>query len=157
MIELLSKYSLTEIIIFVVLFSLAVKGLITFYDFIVERINKVLGKKIKKEKEKSEIEERLDGLENKISELNADHEMYKESIANICDKINLLISSDKDDIKSFITEKHHYFCYEKGWIDNYSLDCIEHRYEHYVSEGGNSFVHTLMEELRALPKENPNK
>ena len=28
--------------------------------------------------------------------------------------IGVLLASDKDDIKSWITEKHHYFCYEKG-------------------------------------------
>ena len=66
--------------------------------------------------------------------------------------MSILLASDKDDIKSWITEKHHYFCYEKKVIDDYSLDCIEKRYQHYVDEGGNSYVATLMREIRALPK-----
>ena len=44
------------------------------------------------------------------------------------------------------------FCYEKRQIDDYSLDCLEKRYTHYVEEGGNSFIHDLMEDIRALPK-----
>ena len=58
----------------------------------------------------------------------------------------------KDDIKSWLVEKHHYFCYEKGYIDDYSLDCMERRYRHYADEGGNSYAATLMAEVRALPK-----
>ena len=44
------------------------------------------------------------------------------------------MNSDKDAIKAFITREHHYFCYQKKWIDDYSLDCIEKRYEHYKEE-----------------------
>ena len=70
-------------------------------------------------------------------------------------KIDMLIQSDKDDIKSFITREHHYFCYRVGWIDDFSLDCIEKRYKHYTDEGGNTFIGGFMEELRALPKSDP--
>lgn len=71
-------------------------------------------------------------------------------------KIDMLIESDKDDIKSYITREHHYFCYKIGWIDDFSLDCIEKRYKHYTDEGGNTFIGGFMEELRALPKSNPS-
>ena len=42
-----------------------------------------------------------------------------------------------------------------GWIDDFSLDCLERRYQHYADEGGNSFIEGFMEELRALPKQDP--
>ena len=67
-------------------------------------------------------------------------------------KVNMLIDSDKDDIKAYITRRHHYFMYQKGWIDDYSLDCIEKRYSHYQDEGGNSFIGSLMQQIRDLPK-----
>ena len=73
-------------------------------------------------------------------------------LQELSSKINCLILSDRDDIKSYITRQHHYFCYTKKYIDDYSLDCLEKRYEHYVAENGNSYVEDLMEELRALPK-----
>ena len=73
----------------------------------------------------------------------------------LSEKIDVLIASDRDDIRSFITKEHHYFCYEKGWIDNFSLECLENQYSHYVDEGGNSFIKAFMEELRRLPKQNP--
>lgn len=66
--------------------------------------------------------------------------------------VDMLIASDKDDIKAYITKEHHYFCYEKGYIDDYSLDCLERRYGHYKDEGGNSFAEDLMKDVRTLPK-----
>ena len=64
----------------------------------------------------------------------------------------MLIDSDKDAIKAFITQRHHHYVYEKGWIDDYSLDCIERRYVHYNDQGGNSFIGNLMSELREIPR-----
>lgn len=72
-------------------------------------------------------------------------------------KIDMLVDSDKDAIKSYITQKHHFFCYEQGWIDDFSLDCIERRYQHYKEEGGNTFIDGFMGELRQLPKGSPQK
>lgn len=66
--------------------------------------------------------------------------------------LDILFESDKDDIKSWIVEKHHFYCYEKGYIDDQMMDCLERRYSHYLDEGGNSYIHTLMEELRRLPR-----
>ena len=76
----------------------------------------------------------------------------KKDVEKIQKSIDTLIESDKENIKAWITEKHHYYCYEKKYIDDYTLDCLEKRFSHYEVEGGNSFVHNLMEELRALPK-----
>jgi hypothetical protein len=42
-----------------------------------------------------------------------------------------------------------------GWIDDYSMECCERRYQHYKDEGGNSFIKGFMEDLRALPKKPP--
>ena len=81
----------------------------------------------------------------------------KTALEDINKSIHLLISSDRDDIKAFITKEHHYFCYDKGWIDDYSLDCLEHRFQHYQEEEGNSFIEGLMKELRALPKTDPEQ
>ena len=76
-------------------------------------------------------------------------------IQELAKKIDILIESDKDDIKAYITKEHHKFCYDKKWIDDFSLDCLERRYKHYEDEGGNSFIGGFMQELRSLPKHPP--
>jgi hypothetical protein len=73
-------------------------------------------------------------------------------VANLTEKVDLLIASDKDAIKSYITEQYHYFVEQKGWIDDFSLDCLEKRFSHYLEENGNSFVESLMNQIRNLPR-----
>ncbi len=145
LINLLTQFTLPQIILFIILLFVAVKEISDFVDWVRGRFSK-RDEKLKTEyEEKEENEERLDKLENNVNELT-------KKVNHITDKLDLLIDSDKDAIKAYITKEHHYFCYKVGWIDDYSLDCLEHRFEHYKEEEGNSFIEGLMNELRALPK-----
>ena len=143
--DLLTNYSLEQIIMFVVILALALKGLIDFYDWAKKRFNAITTKEHLKLNEKASIKEDID----KLYQIQV---TQNESIDKLTQSVNLLLQSDKDEIKAWITEKHHYFCYEVKYIDDYSLDCIERRYAHYKEEGGNSFVADLMSDLRALKK-----
>ena len=92
-----------------------------------------------------------------MSILEKDQKKTDETLNILTKKIDMLINSDKDAIKSYITKEHHYFCYEVGWIDDFNMDCLERRYSHYADEGGNSFICGFMEQLRALPKHPPQE
>ena len=70
--------------------------------------------------------------------------------------VSLLIESDKEDIKAYITDEYNKWS-EKEYIDLISLQSIEARYAKYVEEKGNGFVKKLMTEIRNLPTEPPNK
>ena len=148
MAELITNYSWSEIILFVIAFAAAIKGVVTFWDWGKDRLRKVYDKEDKIEEIKSLIVENTKQM-NEFSNIQA---QTIEEIQHLKENITNLTASDKDDIKAWITEKHHHFCYEIKYIDDYSLDCIEKRYAHYVDEGGNSFISTLMEEIRNLPK-----
>ena len=137
--ELLQHFSLSEIIVFTALIILAFKGGISILDWFSERGQTFFTKTYQKPRE----------LENTLKSL-------IETVQNLNREVSILVQSDKDAIKAFITRQHHYFVYQKGWIDDYSLNCIEQRYEHYKKEGGNSFIGTLMQELRRLPKQLPD-
>lgn len=148
MAELITNYSWSEIILFVIAFAAAIKGVVTFWDWGKDRLRKVYDKEDKIEEIKSLIVENTKQI-NEFSNIQA---QTIDEIQHLKENITNLTASDKDDIKAWITEKHHHFCYEIKYIDDYSLDCIEKRYAHYVDEGGNSFISTLMEEIRNLPK-----
>lgn len=141
MLELFATYSIVEIISFLVIFAGAIKGFVSFWDWAAARLKQVF----KKESQREDDSERIKCLTDQQKKTD-------EKIEEIMKAIQLLTQSDKDDIKAWITEKHHYFCYEKGQIDDYSLDCIEKRYNHYKDEGGNSFIDDLMDDLRNLKK-----
>lgn len=139
--ELLTNYSLSEIILFLILIAVAVKQVIGFFDWARKRIRQEVKEKDKPDevfKLANKHEEQLLNIKNELNSLK--------------EQISLLIESDRDDIKQSITKDHHYFCYKLGSIDDYSLDCVEKRYSHYKEEGGNSFVKTLMQDMRALPR-----
>lgn len=157
MIEILQKYSFVEIVIFIVALAVSIKGVITFYDWAVSRLRTVFNKEHQEKTEADKIEKRFERNEKALAELKSEQDKISDALSSLMDRIELLVNSDKDDIKAFITREHHYFCYQKGWIDDYSLDCIEKRYEHYVKEKGNSFIEGFMEEIRELPKRPPNE
>ena len=140
--QLFTKFNLVTIIEFIVLLALTVKGAISFGEWGFPRIKKIVTKSEEPEKIKYNVRQNLEEI-NKI----------KENINMLCEKIDILIKSDRDDIKAYITREHHYFVYQKGWIDDYSL---ERRYNHYVEEKGNSFIEGLMREIRRLPKKGPD-
>lgn len=145
MTQLLNNYSLHEILIFLIVLALGIKGFITFWDWAVDRLRKIFHK---------ENQQDLD--REKIHQLNENQEKLIDNMSKLTEKIDMLIESDKADIKAYITEKHHHFVYDKKWIDDYSLDSLEKRFNHYVEEGGNSFIGGLMSEIRQLPKTPPH-
>lgn len=139
MIELLTNFTPSQILIFIVLLALAFKAVVDFIDWGKEKLN-THDKKYEQDQEKEK---------NMIQ--------IMDLLKNLTCKVDILMNSDRDDIKSYITERHHYFCYQKGWIDDFSLDCLERRYQHYVEEDGNSYIGQLMEEIRVLPKQSPDQ
>ena len=155
MIDLLESYSISEIFIFIFMLGLAIKGIISFWDWAVERLRRVFNKETAQHEKEESIEAHFERDDKILEELSYNQSELKNELKMIQDDITLLLASDKDDIKSWITEKHHFYCYEKKWIDDYSLECIEKRYDHYKDEGGNSFIKELMCDIRKLPK-SPN-
>lgn len=154
--ELLTKYTLTEIILFIFVFMTSLKGFFTLWDYFYDKIKRHFKEETEEEQDKIDITKQLANISAQIENINAQHILDRQELIKKIDETNatigVLLASDKDDIKSWITEKHHYFCYECKCIDYQSLDCIEKRYRHYVDEGGNSYVADLMNEIRALPK-----
>lgn len=155
--DLVGTYSVQEILLFLVTFALAIKGFVSFWDWGYDRLKKVFKKETDQEHEMDSIQDQISAHQQEYQLLKDNQDKFREDLKSIIDKVNLLIDSDRDDIKSFITERHHHFCYQEKWIDDYSLDCIEKRFKHYTDEGGNSFIEDLMEELRELPKQPPQE
>ena len=144
MIDLLSQYSISEILIFIVILALAFKGVVSFFDWLSQRMEKhYFNKQEKKEGEDMQNE--------KINSVLASQQAMLEEINQIKSTLNLLVESDRDSIKSFITKEYKQYVGEQGWIDEYSLEILEKRFHTYELEGGNSFILQLMSEIRALP------
>ena len=100
--DLLTKYSLQDIIIFMVILALAFKGVFTFLSW--------LGNLLKDMVHRAETPQKLEKIiQNQKTEIND----LKTCLKELDDAIHLLIKSDKDAIKAYITRQHHYFVYQK--------------------------------------------
>lgn len=157
MVDLFTKYEVSEIFVFLIIACLAIKELIEFFDWIKDRLQQSYKKNLSKKEQSDKTQQNFKDINKFFIEQEEENKELDERIRHLDDQIQLLIASDRDDIKTFITKEHHYFCRQQGWIDDYSLDCIEKRYEHYKQEGGNSFVIDLMQEIKALPKQPPKE
>lgn len=156
MIQLLTSYSLEQIFVVLVFAAIAFKEIITFLDWGTDKLRK----KFKKEQQPETISEKLNTVieeqDKEIFELKTHMQEIQTLIDRLDKNLEMLISSDRDAIKAWITSQHHRFM-EKGTIDYYSFDCISKRYEHYKEEGGNTFIDELMEDLNDLPKTGSKK
>jgi hypothetical protein len=159
MATLFAEYSLSQIIIFLIAIVVFLKGGWDLIDFFKGKYKDKFNKDYNQKEKEKELEQHYEAckeqhvetletynrLEDKIDNIS-------ESVSKLSDEVQRLTISDKNDIKQFIVREYHYFVEQKKWIDDYSLDCILLRYEDYKAEGGNSYIKTLIEELKALPK-----
>ena len=157
MLELLGAYSLTQIITFIVLLAIAIKEGITLVIWFKDLFKKKINDDMKNTVATKKQNEQIDNIKENMQILIDNQEKIFKEMELFKQQLEMIIESDKDDIKSWITEKHHFYCFERKWIDDYSMDCIEKRYGHYKDEGGNSFIKELMNELRSLPKTPPQQ
>lgn len=156
--DLLANYSLSDIAFFLVFIVIAAKELITLIDWFRDRLKKVYDKDYTAKEEHEKLENEIEDLNKFYDEKQIVDEgfaKFEKALEKVNGQIEMLIESDKEDIKAFITSQHHHFVYEKGWIDDYSMECLEKRFAIYEREHGNSFVEGLMNEIRTLPKRPP--
>lgn len=139
--QLFTNYSFGQIVIFIVILAIAIKQFITLKDWFKAKARE----QIKEQDKPLALQEATKRQDEELNEI-------RDSIKDLTKDVQLLMESDRDQIKFSITKQHHYFVYQLGYIDDYSLDILEKRYAHYLSYGGNSYIGTLMDELRDLPK-----
>ena len=166
MTELLENFSLSQIVFYAIILFVALKELVDFVSWWLEKYRDRFDISYNKKRDKEILEERLSGYDSQINnllnqvqkldiKLDKIDRNFNSSIESIQGQVSLLIDSDKNDIKSWMVEKHHDFM-TKGQIDDYSMNVIELRFQNYREEGGNSYVKSLVEDLRKLNKQSLN-
>lgn len=158
MTDLFTNYSVSEIVVFIVVLAFAIKELVMFCDWAKERLRQAYDEDYESAEQNKELRNEIDDLNKLYEEKKKVDDTFAKidrTFEKINQRIDMLIESDKEDIKSYITEKHHFFVYRQCWIDDYSMECLERRFAVYTQEHGNSFVEGLMNEIRSLPKQPP--
>ena len=146
---------------------LAGKGAIEFWNWCVEQYKKKFDKDYAKKKGEEELSGHFTECAAQREQTLQQYQALNEKLDRLAEEINhkveeleaqlaQLTESDKHDIKGWIVEKHHHLI-RKGWVDDFTMDTLEHRYADYVAEDGNSYIAGLMAELRALPHFPPSE
>lgn len=151
MVDLLEKYTIVDLIIFIPLLALAIRGAISFYDWAHDRIKKTADKKFSHQQGFESLKKNIDDLKVADEKNQKQIDQINQQYIKLQDQIQLLIKSDIINLRSQFVEKYHYFI-NQGYIDDISMMCLEDLYAIYKNEGGNYFVQDLMAELRTLPK-----
>lgn len=152
MLELLSTLTFTQILFYLFLIFLGLKEGLELIDYFKKRNKKGYDKENETQNlinTVKQTDERMNKIADKIEGVKGHFNEKFEKQERI---LSILIDSDKDDIRGWIVEKHHFYM-AQGWIDDFSMDCVEKRYAHYKDEGGNSYISGLVHELRKLPKQ----
>ena len=161
MISLLSSVSITELFIILCMFALALKEFISIMDFFWVKLKAIFMKEQTEDDKVKKIQEKIDKIEKwqveheqttldiKI-DYNGAIEELKEQLEKQQKTLDMLVASDRDDIKGWLVQQYHYFM-NLGSIDDFSKDIIEKRATHYFTEGGNSYIEDLLKQIRKLP------
>lgn len=161
MLEFFTRYSINDIIIFIILLAIAVKAINDFIDWGKEKYDKkfnkdhlALNKQAKMDENYAVSQKQHEEVVAYCKKLDDKMDLIAKTMREKVDKLDArlaqLTESDKHDIKGWIVEKHHYLI-KKGWVDDFTMDTLERRYSDYVAEEGNSYIAGLMGELRVLP------
>lgn len=149
---LLTDMTLEQLILTIITIAIAVRYLGGLFDWFREKMRRFFDIENKKERKESELRESIESLKEKQQSLFTKF----EAVTAIEEKIDLITERLQNSSRSYIIEKHHWFCYHLKYIDTYSLDAIEREYMHYKQDGGDSFIDALMDEIRSLPR-TPNE
>lgn len=71
-------------------------------------------------------------------------------LMKINEKIDQLLVSNEDSIKSWIVTLYKQRKKDPSGLDSMQMDLLERRFSHYKKMGGNSYVDNLMQELREI-------
>lgn len=152
-IDFFQKYTIEDIIIAVIVIVSVAKTIGSFVDWIKGKINKGKEEAIHQNEEMQMNLNNFSACKHNIEKIVQQMEKLTKKVDTIDEAVKDLTESDKEDIKAYITNRYRYFVKDIGYIDEFTLDCIEKRYIRYKKEGGNSFIDELMGQIRALPRE----
>lgn len=178
--SLLSQFSMESLVIMVVLLVAAIKCVGELFEWLYQRLKKYFDIKDEKAERHEEIMRKLDLFEMKFNEqekINKRRDQEIQKISNQLDaqdktsaelshvidaqiikftdvesQLKILNDRTQDSTRAYLIDRHHHFCYQVKAIDDMSLQDLERRFMYYKAAGGNTFIDSLMEEVRNLPR-----
>jgi len=154
--NLFSQYSIETLILLTISLGLAIKFVGELWEYFYNKVKKYFNYQSQKDQKHEEIIDGIGSIKEQIKSLKEENKNLNDKLASFDDKMDIMTERLQENTRSFIIDKHHYFCYTVGAIDDLNLQSLERHYLYYKASGGNSFIDGLMEDIRALPRLNIN-
>lgn len=136
MVQFFQNYTLEATLVFLFMLGIALKqGFELFQYFRNKAVDQVDKVRDREERSTKALEE--------IATQNS-------QLMKINEKIDQLLASDKDAIKSWIVMFYKQYKKDPFGLDSMQMDLLERRFYHYKKQGGNSYIDNLMQELREI-------
>ena len=136
MVQFFQQYTIEATIIFLFMFGTALKQ---GYELVQYFRNKTFNHVDKIREQEATLEQVIKNMQQQ-----------QKQLQSITDKIDELLASDKDSIKSWIVMLYKQYKKDPFGLDSMQMDLLERRFSHYKQEGGNSYIDNLMQELREI-------
>ncbi len=124
----------------------------------VDNYKKLVDGKLKEIIDKASVDDdtfikSLNEIKNTLSLIDPKLKLLEDKVSKVESQINVLITSDVEYIKAYITDSYNKFVKENHHIDLISLQNVESVYNRLLQETGveDEFLSKLMRELRNLP------
>ena len=91
------------------------------------------------------LENNICSLEKKVHDLNTQSAETEKSLQLVQERL-------QNQARDRLIELHHKYMYDYKTIDDLGLQSMERTYLYYKAAGGNTFIDTLMDEVRELPR-----
>lgn len=143
--NLLTQYSVPEIFLILVLALVSGKFVLEILDFFYNKIKKYI-------LSEEEVPDKLQGLDVKIDKLSEKIDLTMTQSKQTEEALKMVQERLQENTRAAIIDAHHKYVYSFKAIDEMALQSLERRYLYYKAGGGNSFIDTLMEEIRTLPR-----
>lgn len=156
--SLFAQYSIESIILILVAVAISFKFIGDLWDWFYNRVKKRFNIQSEQQQQDEKMHENIEKLTKTIEDFSEktdeNFKTVNESIDTLKFKQERTTERLQENTRSFIIDKHHYFCYKIKAIDDMNLQSLERRYMYYKADGGDSFIDQLMEEIRQLPRVN---
>lgn len=152
--DLLSQHSLESIILLVLMVAFSMKGIIDLRNFFASHFEQRVKDRTKLDEQNKQLAQQVELLMKSQENLTAEVKDLHQRLDTIERTISRIMERNQEQARSWIIDKHHQYCYNEQKITDQELEAIERRYLYYKSEGGNSYIDTLMNDIRALPRVN---
>ena len=173
---LFTQYSAVEVIYMLILIGLSFKLVSELVDWFKNKGRVYFKKETQQENLVDKLDiisEKLDSLSDQISGLEQRVDSTETAIHSLKDKVkgltdaatsleeqsqktdeSLLLVQERlqNQARDRLIELHHKYVYEYQMIDDIGLQSMERTYFYYKAAGGNTFIDTLMDEVRELPR-----